>query len=181
MDDTRLANTGETADREHSHVRLTRGQVLTAWGTGFVASAVTTGVLAGAHDAAGSGAASGVANGVRGVAWASVLGFVPAVLVGLPVWFLLARLLRGRPRQWVHVAAFGLAGLVLAMAVGAALFRDLLTGVRDIGTVALLGAPWALGAAIGRLAVVPSIRRTSTRGREPGARGGRAGGQPQLR
>jgi hypothetical protein len=140
--------------------RLTRGQVLAAWAVGLVTAAVVTGVLAGVHDFRLYG--TGARDGALVAMWTVLLGVVPALLVGLPTWFLLARGLRRQPRQWVHVAVYGLAGLVLATAAVAALFGRLLpqSGAADLLT---LSGPWALGAAVGRLAVVPGVRRRRTR------------------
>ena len=136
---------------------LTRGQVLAAWAVGFLASALAVGVVVTASNVTAYG--RGVRDGVLGVVWSGILGIVPALVVGLPLWFALARALRGQRRQWVHVVVFGLAGLLLAVAVNAALFRQVLFPGGGVVDLLRLSSPWALGAALGRLAVVPWVRR----------------------
>ena len=148
---------GGAADDGAIAVLPTRGQVVTAWAVGFVTAAAATGVLATVSNVLADG--RGVREGALALVWTGILGIVPALLVGLPTWFLLARALRRQPRQWVHVAVYGLAGLVIAAAVNAALFARLLFPGDGIADLLALSGPWALGAAVGRLAIVPSVRR----------------------
>ena len=76
-----------------------------------------------------------------------VFGALPIGLVGLPTAMLLGKLLRGIRNQWIHVAAFIVAGALVGTLVGAAH-----TGW-TIHTLAYMTLPAALGAGIGRLAV----------------------------
>jgi hypothetical protein len=104
--------------------------------------------------------ADGLRDGGLAVVWTLLLGVLPAAALGLPVWFWLARVLRRQRRQWIHAVLFGLAGYVLALPVHAALFGHLLAqGDTPVTDVLRLGVPWGIGAAIGRLAVAPSVRR----------------------
>jgi hypothetical protein len=76
-----------------------------------------------------------------------VFGIIPIGAVGLPVGALLGKILRGVRNQWIHVAAFIVAGAVVGTLVGATF-----TGW-TIHTLAYMTLPAALGAGVGRLAV----------------------------
>jgi uncharacterized BrkB/YihY/UPF0761 family membrane protein len=157
--------------------RLRHREVLVAWALGVVGAVLATTVLVAVVTASDPGFVAGDGFVARDAAlagmWTGILGIVPAVVIGLPVWFGLAWLLRSQPRQWLHVLWFAVVGLVLGTVISAALFGQVVTGGlldspgRPLGgevgsllrTALLLGAPWGIGAAVGRAAVVPLVRR----------------------
>ncbi|NMR20484.1 hypothetical protein [Cellulomonas fimi] len=164
--------TGTDAPTSTGSWQLRPREVVLAWVTGFVWAVVATIALA----LVGSGQTLGPEAGTAGSAGtaAAVLGIVPALVIGLPAWFGLSRLLRAERRQWAHVLWFALVGLVLASAISAALFGQVITGglldapggtltssdAADLLRISLLlGAPWGVGAAVGRAAVIPLVRR----------------------
>ncbi|WP_207596243.1 hypothetical protein [Arthrobacter sp. D5-1] len=81
-----------------------------------------------------------------------VFGVLPIGLVGLPTAMLLGKILRGIRNQWIHVAAFIVAGALVGTLVGVPF-----TGW-TIHTLAYMTLPAALGAGIGRLAVWKLVR-----------------------